>query len=88
MSNLSGRIPGSVEWEIEELLEQYQDNITSILGQFPALQVCSVGGQGCTCRMYVDRVQVPPSPAGVHVVEEGLQCVVCVLSLTRLQCCS
>ena len=49
MSNLSGRIPNSVEWEIEELLEQYQDNITSILGQFPALQVCTVGvGWGCT----------------------------------------
>ena len=50
MSNLSGRIPNSVEWEIEELLEQYQDNITSILGQFPALQVCTVGvGVGLHC---------------------------------------
>ena len=46
MSNLSGRIPNSVEWDIEELLEQYQDNITSILGQFPALQVSTVK-QGC-----------------------------------------
>ena len=46
---MSGRIPNSVEWEIEELLEQYQDNITSILGQFPALQVCTVG-VGLHCR--------------------------------------
>ena len=45
MSNLSGRIPSSVEWEIEELLAQYQDNITSILGQFPALQVSRLDGE-------------------------------------------
>ena len=39
MSSLSGRIPHQLEVDIDELLQRYAYNLTSMLEQFPSLQV-------------------------------------------------
>ncbi|XP_065833896.1 acetyl-CoA carboxylase-like isoform X2 [Oscarella lobularis] len=42
LSTISGRVPEKVERQINALLSQYSDNVTSILSQFPSKKITSV----------------------------------------------
>ncbi|CAM4660645.1 unnamed protein product [Lepidochelys olivacea] len=42
MTNVSGRIPASVEKSIRKVMAQYASNITSVLCQFPSQQIASI----------------------------------------------
>ncbi|XP_048467700.1 acetyl-CoA carboxylase [Rhincodon typus] len=42
MTNVSGRIPASVEKAIRKVIAQYASNITSVLTQFPSQQIANI----------------------------------------------
>ncbi|GCB65673.1 hypothetical protein scyTo_0007767 [Scyliorhinus torazame] len=42
MTNVSGRIPASVERAIRKVIAQYASNITSVLSQFPSQQIANI----------------------------------------------
>ncbi|XP_043540947.1 acetyl-CoA carboxylase 2-like [Chiloscyllium plagiosum] len=42
MTNVSGRIPVSVEKAIRKVIAQYASNITSVLSQFPSQQIANI----------------------------------------------